>query len=182
MLDNRKKVADTARRVSLLGMLFGMAMVLSLLEGTLPALPSLPPGIKLGLSNIVTMFTLLFLGRKSAVCITLLKALFVALTRGPTAAALSGAGGLLSLCGMILLLSLAPEISHVVLSVVGAVLHNIGQLCMAAVILQNTLAFGYLPIMLIAGVVVGLLTGLLLGVLRPHLKRLGYLVVKNDQV
>ena len=70
------------KRLALMGLLFALAMALSFLEALLPALPMLPPGIRLGLSNIVTMYALFVLGPVSGYTIAVLKSLFVLLTRG----------------------------------------------------------------------------------------------------
>ena len=69
------------KRLALMGLLFALAMALSFLESLLPALPMLPPGIRLGLSNIVTMYALFALGPVSGYTIAVLKSLFVLLTR-----------------------------------------------------------------------------------------------------
>ena len=82
------------KRLALMGLLFALAMALSFLESLLPALPMLPPGIRLGLSNIVTMYALFVLGPVSGYTIAVLKSLFVLLTRGAVAAALSASGGI----------------------------------------------------------------------------------------
>ena len=80
-----------------MGLLFALSVVLSFLEGTLTPLLGLPPGVKLGLANVVVMYALFFLGRGSAFTLVLLKSFFVLLTRGAMAGALSLGGGLLSL-------------------------------------------------------------------------------------
>ena len=82
------------KRLALMGLLFALAMALSFLESLLPALPMLPPGIRLGLSNIVTMYALFVLGPVSGYTIAVLKSLFVLLTRGAVAAAMSASGGI----------------------------------------------------------------------------------------
>jgi heptaprenyl diphosphate synthase len=89
--------------------------------------------------------------------------------RGPFAALLSFAGGMLSVALIILLLFLFKnKISYIALSVAGAIAHNIGQLIVACLIMQNmTLFIIYLPILLIAGAVLGTLTGILLEILIP---------------
>ena len=97
------------KRLALMGLLFALAMALSFLESLLPALPMLPPGIRLGLSNIVTMYALFVLGPVSGYTIAVLKSLFVLLTRGAVAAAMSASGGIASVTVM-LLLSLLPGI------------------------------------------------------------------------
>ena len=53
---------EKTRRVALMGLLFALSVVLSFLEGTLTPLLGLPPGVKLGLANVVVMYALFFLG------------------------------------------------------------------------------------------------------------------------
>ncbi|MEG0110620.1 MAG: Gx transporter family protein, partial [Oscillospiraceae bacterium] len=63
----------STRSVALTGMLFALAIVLSFAEGMLTPIFGLPPGVKLGLSNIVVMYALFFMGRKEAVMLIILK-------------------------------------------------------------------------------------------------------------
>ena len=99
-----------------MGLLFAVAVVLSYIEGMV-TIPGLPPGIKLGLSNIVTMYCVFFLGVPSAYTLAILKALSVLLMRGPTGALLSLLGGLVSVTVMLLLLRLEKNgLSYLVIS------------------------------------------------------------------
>lgn len=161
------------KRLALMGLLFALAMALSFLESLLPALPMLPPGIRLGLSNIVTMYALFVLGPVSGYTIAILKALFVLLTRGAVAAAMSAAGGVFSVTIM-LLLSLLPGIKeqYLLLSVFGGAAHNIGQLVMARFIINNQYVWYYFPVLLVAGLLMGAITGMALRVVLPYLNRL----------
>ncbi len=161
------------KRLALMGLLFALAMALSFLESLLPALPMLPPGIRLGLSNIVTMYALFVLGPVSGFTIAILKALFVLLTRGAVAAAMSAAGGVFSVTIM-LLLSLLPGIKeqYLLLSVFGGAAHNIGQLVMARFIINNQYVWYYFPVLLAAGLLMGAITGMALRVVLPYLNRL----------
>ena len=156
-----------------MGLLFALAMALSFLESLLPALPMLPPGIRLGLSNIVTMYALFVLGPVSGYTIAVLKALFVLLTRGAVAAAMSAAGGIFSVTVM-LLLSLLPGIKkqYLLLSIFGGAAHNIGQLVMARFIINNQYVWYYFPVLLAAGLLMGAITGMALRVVLPYLNRL----------
>ena len=97
-----------AAEVALMGMLFAMAMALSFAESLLPVFPMLPPGFKLGLSNIITMYTLFILGTKKGFAIAVMKSVFVLLTRAPMAAYLSLCGGILSVAAMALAAKLRP--------------------------------------------------------------------------
>lgn len=165
--------SQKVKRLALMGLLFALAMALSFLESLLPALPMLPPGIRLGLSNIVTMYALFVLGPVSGFTIAVLKALFVLLTRGAVAAAMSAAGGVFSVTIM-LLLSLLPGIKeqYLLLSVFGGAAHNIGQLVMARFIINNQYVWYYFPVLLAAGLLMGAITGMVLRVVLPYLNRL----------
>ena len=160
------------KRLALMGLLFALAMALSFLESLLPALPMLPPGIRLGLSNIVTMYALFALGPVSGYTIAVLKSLFVLLTRG-AAAAMSASGGIASVTVM-LLLSLLPGIrrQYLLLSVFGGAAHNMGQLIAARFIISNQYVWYYLPVLLAAGLLMGAITGMALRVVMPYLDRL----------
>lgn len=178
----RNSAGGRARRVAFLGLMFSLAMVLSVLEWMLPVLPGLPPGIKLGLSNIVTMYALFFLGISDSFVLAVLKSLFVFLTRGAVAGLLSGAGGLLSVCVMLAGVKLASRrgIPYTLISVCGGIFHNLGQLLMVALLMDSAIALYYLPVMLLSGFGMGLITGILLRTLLPHLRRLEQSVCRGQ--
>ena len=125
-----------ANRIAFMGLMLGLALALSFLESLLAVLPFLPVGVKLGLSNIVTMYCLFFMGTKASLTIAFLKSSFVMLIRGPVGGALSLAGGIASVTIMLLLKKI-PSISNAVLSIAGAISHNAGQLILAVFILKS---------------------------------------------
>ena len=135
------------RHIALSGLLFALAMALSFIEGTL-VIPGLLPGMKLGLANIVVMYALFFMGPRQA--------LVVFLMSGFTAGFLSLCGGLLSLAVMWVLYYLLPvRPTWFILSVCGALAHNVGQLLGAGVIISSSLSLYYAPVMLVLGLVMG---------------------------
>lgn len=166
----QKKIS--IRRLTFTAMLFAVALVLSFFESALPLSGILPPGVKPGLSNIVTMYCLFFVGAPSAFTLALLKGFFVFLTRGATAGLLSTAGGLFSVLAMLLFLRLLPAFSRYTVSVVGAVCHNIAQIFVTRLLFGNTMVYGYLPILLLSGVAMGLVTGVILRAVYPALSRI----------
>ncbi len=159
-------------RAALMGMLFALAIVLSFVESAITPLLGLMPAMKLGLSNIVVMYALLFLSGRYAAALVVLKALFAFLTRGATAGMLSMAGGVLSLLVLCFLLWLPGSISGYVFSACGALAHNLGQLAGAAVILSSGAALSYMPVLMIAGLIVGGVTWMLLKALLPYFERI----------
>ncbi|PLX34036.1 MAG: heptaprenyl diphosphate synthase, partial [Clostridiales bacterium] len=71
------------------------------------------------------------------------------------------AGGLLSFAVMYSMHRfLRPRVSIIGISVMGAVSHNIGQLLMAALIIQNIKIIFYLPLLIVAAVGTGIFVGL----------------------
>lgn len=154
--------------LTLMSLLFALSIALTAVEYMLPPIPLLPPGVKLGLSNIVTMYCLFFLGKKSAFTIVVLKSGFVFLIRGFTSFVLSISGGVLSALVMMLLLMIgAKSISYLIISIAGAITHNIGQLIAASFILGTGMVLYYFPLLLVSGVIMGNVTGALLRLVMP---------------
>lgn len=150
-----------AQSVALTAMLFALALALSWLESCITPLLGLIPALKLGLSNIVVMYAILFLRTRTAVLLVVLKAVFAFLTRGVTAGFLSGCGGLVSLFAFWLLLHLPFSVSGYIFCVCGALAHNLGQLAGACVVLSSAMALAYAPVLLVAGVAVGIFSDIL---------------------
>lgn len=174
-----KKALNSLRikNIVLTGILFAVAIVLSIAESSLQ-LPVIAPGVKFGLSNIVVMFSLFFLDKKKALLLVLLKSMFVFITRGSVACILSLCGGLFSIAVMILLLVICKDkISYLAVSIAGAVSHNLGQLTAVSVLYTDMILWIYLPILLISGIIAGIVTSVLLKVCITAFKKL--FTIKN---
>jgi heptaprenyl diphosphate synthase len=160
-------------RLTLMGLLFAVALVLTAVEYMIPPIPMLPPGVKLGLANVVIMYCLFFLGKKQALTIVFLKSGFVFLIQGFTAFLMSLSGGLLSAAVMMLLLALpGVSLSYLVISVFGAIFHNVGQLVVASFLLGTGMVVFYLPLLILSGVLMGYITGTLLKIVIPAFDRI----------
>ena len=157
-------------RVAFTGLLAALALALSFLEGLLPPLPMMPPGAKLGLSNIAVMYAAGSLGLPTALFLSVFKGLFALMTRGAMAGIMSLSGGLCSTVVLWLLLN-KTKASLGVVGVCGALAHNAAQLG-AAYVLTSTSVLFYVPFLLVFGVLTGLVTGLVLKVTLPPLERL----------
>ncbi|MDR0405482.1 MAG: Gx transporter family protein [Clostridiales bacterium] len=160
------------RLLALTAMLFAVSIVLAAVENSFPP-PIAVPGIRFGLSNIAVMYALFFLGKRRAFMTAVLKALFVFCTRGAVAGAVSLCGGVLALAVMSLAVVLfQKKISYLMISVAGAVAHNLGQLAAVSLIYTSLSLWAYLPVLLIAGVAAGTVTASLLRLVLPVLRRL----------
>ncbi len=160
-------------KTAFMGLFFAVAIVLTLIENMIPPIPMLPPGMKLGLSNIVTMYCLFFVGKGSAFGIIFMKSFFVFLTRGMTAGLLSLSGGICAIIVMIFLIAVFKnKCSYLMLSVTGGIFHNIGQIIMASIILNTSLIFYYFPILVVSGLLAGIITAALLRIIMPALNKI----------
>lgn len=159
----------TTRQIAEYGILIALAILLSYLEYLLPFLPAIP-GVKLGLTNIVVVFTLYSHGNLPAIIISLVRVLLMSVLFGNGFAFLySLAGAALSLLVM-LLLKWTDRFSPVGVAAAGGISHNMGQLLCAMVLLKTRELAFYLPVLLLSGLVAGALVGAVAQVL---IRRLG---------
>lgn len=172
--DQATKSLKKTKGLVLTGLLFAIAMVLSVVENSFPPIMAAVPGVKMGLSNIAVMYALFFLNKQQAYTIAILKAGFVFLTRGAVASLLSLCGGILSLTIMVILMIVFKKrISYLILSIFGAVFHNIGQLIAISFVFTSIYIWVYLPVLLFSGILAGIATSILLKFILPALQRVG---------
>ncbi|MBQ3466694.1 MAG: Gx transporter family protein [Oscillospiraceae bacterium] len=158
------------QKLTVMALTTAIALVLSFIESQIPAFVAVP-GVKMGLANIAIVYALYRLGWKEAALISLIRVVLVSLLFGSAASFLySLAGAVLSLLGMALLKK-TGKITEIVVSVAGGVLHNIGQIAMASIILETDALRYYLPFLLVSGILAGVVIGLISGILirRIHL-------------
>ncbi|MEG1972052.1 MAG: Gx transporter family protein, partial [Oscillospiraceae bacterium] len=128
--------------------------------------------VRLGVSNIITMYCLFFLGFKSALMLLILKSTFVLITRGVIAGCLSLMGGIFALFAMESLNRLFKTMNKTYISIAGGIFHNLGQLLGAFVLLNNPYVIYYLPILFISGILSGMATGVSLRLIMPYLTKM----------
>jgi heptaprenyl diphosphate synthase len=149
-----------ARRVASIAVFVALALIFSYVESLIPINFGIP-GIKLGLANLVALVGLFILSPAEVLSIQIARILLNGFLFGNLAAILySLAGGLLSLLVMLLLYRFS-RFSIYGISIAGAAAHNIGQLTVAALVVENIKLIYYLPVLIIAGVSTGFLMGLI---------------------
>ncbi|MBQ9415159.1 MAG: Gx transporter family protein [Clostridia bacterium] len=170
LLPNARLPLSSTEVLTTTGVLAAAAIALSALESGLPPLPI--PGARLGLASLASVSALAICGMPSALAVAVIKTVFVWLTRGVTAAMMTGAGTLLSLLVTAALLPLMRRqlLSFVGVSVAGAAAHNLSQIGVAVWLLGSGVWY-YLPLLLLAAALCGTLTGLLLNAVLPRIIR-----------
>lgn len=149
------------KKLVFIALFVAQALVLHIIEGMIPVNFGIP-GAKLGLANIITLTALYFFGFKEVLSIVVLRTIMIMLVGGSVSGFLySFAGGILSFFAMYFLLGIGGRrVSILGVSVTGAVFHNLGQLLMAALIIQNIKIIFYLPLLTVAAVATGIFVGL----------------------
>ena len=147
-------------KLTVMALTTALAMILSFIESQIPAFVAVP-GVKVGLANIAVVFALYKLGWKEAVAVSLVRVVLVSMLFGSLASMFySLAGAALSLIGM-RLLKKSGKFTEIVVSVAGGILHNIGQIAMACLILETDVLRYYLPFLLLSGTVAGVVIGVI---------------------
>lgn len=160
------------RKLALCALLTAIALTIFVVEAQFP-LPVPVPGLKLGLSNIVTLFALAVFGWKEALAIVLVRVVLGNLITGQMMSLLySLAGSLLSFACMALFLRILKQNQLWVAGVLGGMTHNLGQMAVAVAVTQTPALLYYLPVLLLCGIVAGALTGLCAQLLYQKLRRL----------
>lgn len=162
-----------ARKVAFLGLSIALAMILSFVESQIPVFTAVP-GMKVGLPNLVMVFLLYRVGWKETVVVSLIRVVLVALLFGNLQSLIfSIAGAVLSLTGMILLQK-TKLFSPITVSVVGGILHNVGQIIAACLWTRTAQNAYYLPVLFISGICAGVVIGLVSGLLLKRLDKVRF--------
>lgn len=141
-----------------LGVFLALALICSYVESLIPFYFGIP-GVKLGLTNIVVVLMLYCVGTREALLISVLRIVLAGFLFGNMFSILySLAGGLLSFFVMYLL-KRSGKFGVLPISVSGGVFHNVGQLFVAAFVVDNYNILYYMPVLFAAGIVTGLLIG-----------------------
>lgn len=158
------------KKLTLMSALVAVAMVLSYIESLIPAFVAIP-GVKIGLSNIATVFALYILGAPAAITVSAVRVCLSALLFGNFVSLIySVFGAILALITMILLKRFAP-FSEIGVSVAGGVAHNAGQVLAACLVMENAALSAYFAPLAVSGVIAGIVVGAAAGALVKRLEK-----------
>ena len=171
-----------AKKITFLGLMVGYSLILYILETYIPnPLIVFFPGAKLGLTNIITLISLLIFGLKETFIIVTVRVVLSSIFTGPMSYLLFSIGGAyLSL----ILMYIATKIkgfSIIGVSIIGAIGHNLGQLLVASMIVENLLVVTYLPFMLVTSLATGFFVGLVSKFCYPMMVKVGGSFIDMNQ-
>ena len=160
------------KKLTYMAMLTAISMIVFLIEAQIP-LPFAVPGVKLGIANVITLYAIWTLGWKEAGAILIIRIFLGNVIAGNVMAmAYSLAGGLLCWVIMSLLKPIMKRSQIWIMSILGAIGHNAGQLAVAIAISGTAAMAWYAPVLLVAGIITGAFTGYLTQILLSHMDKL----------
>ena len=148
------------KRLAELSMLTAAALIIFIVELRFPDI--LPvPGVKLGLANIITVYAVYRFSGKEVFLMVLTRVILGAVfSTNLSALIYSLAGALLCLAGMLLLRKIIPVKYLWLCSIIGAMLHNTGQMAVAVLVMRSAAIMAYYPVLIAAGCIAGAFTGI----------------------
>lgn len=147
------------KRIALLGLLTAIALTIFMIEAQIPAVIPIP-GVKLGLSNIVTVFAVFTMGPWDGVAVLACRIFLGAVFAGNFSTILySAAGGFLSILVTMGLRKVLKENQIWAAGCLGAIAHSVGQMIAAIAITRTPGLLVYLPVLVIISIFTGLFTG-----------------------
>lgn len=149
------------KKMTFLGIMVGYSLALYILETYIPnPLIAFFPGAKLGLSNIITLISLLIFGIKDTLIIVTIRVILSSIFAGPLSYLLFSIGGAYLSLILMYFISKIEGFSIIGISIIGAIGHNLGQVLVASLIVQNLLVITYLPFLLVTSLATGFFIGL----------------------
>ncbi|HRR76273.1 MAG TPA: Gx transporter family protein [Ruminococcus sp.] len=148
------------KRLAELSMLTAAALIIFIVELRFPDIIPVP-GVKLGLANIITVYAVYrFSGREVFLMVLTRVILGAIFSTNFSALIYSFAGAMCCLGGMLLLRRVVPVKYIWLCSIIGAMLHNTGQMAVAVIALRSFAVTVYYPVLIVAGCIAGAFTGI----------------------
>ncbi|MGM9917371.1 Gx transporter family protein [Anaerotignum sp.] len=158
------------KKIPYYGLFAGLAILMGYVEMLIPV-PVPIPGVKLGLANVIIIIMMYFMDVKSAFFVSLIRVVLSGLLFAGFAGLLYSLSGAMLSFAVMALLKKTDKFSIVGVSIAGGVFHNVGQIIVAALAVENVKMAYYLPFLLVSGVVTGMLIGIVAKTALGYLKR-----------
>lgn len=159
-----------SKKVAYYGLFAALAILMGYVEMLVPV-PVPIPGVKLGLANVIIIIMMYYMDTKSAFFVSLVRVVLSGLLFAGFAGLLYSLAGAMCSFAVMALLKKTEKFSIAGVSIAGGIFHNVGQIIVASLVVQNVKMAYYLPFLLVSGVVTGLLIGIVAKTALGYLKR-----------
>ena len=158
------------KKIPYYGLFAALAILMGYVEMMIPV-PIPIPGVKLGLANVIIIIMMYFMDTKSAFFVSLFRVFLSGLLFAGFAGLLYSLAGAMLSFAVMALLKKTGKFSIIGVSLAGGVFHNVGQVTVAALVVENVKMAYYLPFLLVSGVVTGILIGIVAKTALGYIKR-----------
>ena len=154
-----KKGIAVTRKIAITALLTALGLIVFIIENQFP--PMFIPGARMGLANVFSFAALIMFSPAEAFLTVCLRTALGAIFAGNVSALLySFTGGVVSMTvSSVLMYAVYPKISLMSVSVIAAVAHNVTQNLVFAGISGTPLTLGYMPYLVLIGIVSGAVVG-----------------------
>ena len=143
--------------VGALATFLALALIVSLIESMIPPIVPALPYAKIGIGNVVLLACFLLVGTLDGYVVLVLRCLLNAVFSANMASLAWSLPSALAAYLVMTLLYKTKLFSVCGVSVVGGIVHNLMQICVASLIVGKSV-FVYLPYMMLAGAIAGIVT------------------------
>ena len=151
----------SSKKLALTGIILALALIIGTIENYLPPIIPFLPFVKIGFSNVAILFSCVTLGFLPTITITIFKSVLVPIfVVNPIMIAYSLTASLFSVSISYLLLY-TKKVGIPTVGIIGAILNNLIQLCVASLIMSDPYVFGFIPYLTATGFLAGLITGII---------------------
>lgn len=141
-------------------MLLAISVILSIIESFIPILNGSIPGIKLGLANVIIIYSLYKYNFKDALYLSILRVILVGILRTGLFSitfSFSLSGAIFSIIMMSIFKK--TKLSIIGVSIIGSIFHSAGQLLVASLYLNTFNIIYYFPYLILFSTISGIITG-----------------------
>ena len=148
------------KKLTRLALLTALALIIFIVELQFPDIIPVP-GVKLGLANIITVYAVYKYSAKEVAMIVVSRVVLGSFFSGNISAMMySMSGALMCLAGMLLIKRIVPINFIWLSSILGALLHNTGQMITALLVTKTIAVASLYPFLIVSGCIAGAFTGL----------------------
>lgn len=148
------------RKYAFLGLFSALAVIFGYVESLFPVFVGIP-GIKLGLANLAVLFILERYTYKEALMVSFIRIVIIGFLFGNMFSIVYSLAGAIFSLAVMTFLKMKTDSSIYAVSMAGGISHNVAQLVVAIILVENLSLIYYAPALLISGIITGFLIGYL---------------------
>ena len=162
---------DKITKIAIVGVISAFAIILGYVE-SLISLGFFIPGVKLGLANLAIVTVMYIYGNKEAFTVNFIRILISGLLFTNIFSILFSLAGAVISFAVMAILKKTDKFSVMGVSIAGGVSHNVGQIIIAAFVVETYSVIYYVPVIMVSGIVTGMIIGVVSGILIKYLKNI----------